>query len=262
MILAIDMGNTNIVIGGIDSEKTYFLERITTDHAKTGMEYAIHMKNILEIYHFKPSDFEGAILSSVVPPLNAAVSSAVKKLFGFRPMLVGSGIKTGMNIQMDNPKTVGSDMIVDAVAAIKEYPCPLVIIDMGTATTISVVDHSGNYIGGTIHPGLQVSLESLSGKTAQLPYISLDIPPRVIGKNTIDCMRSGIMYGSAGMLDGIIDRIEEELGEPITILATGGLSRFIAPLCRHHILYDEALLMKGLLILYEKNNGRDQGSEK
>lgn len=253
MILAIDMGNTNIVIGGIDATRTYFEERITTNHVKTGLEYAINIKNILEIHNIDKKQVQGAIMSSVVPPLNAALSSAVKKIFGFRPKLVGAGMKTGLNILMDNPKTVGSDMIVDAVAAIKNYPCPIIIIDMGTATTMSVVDKKGNYIGGVILPGLRVSLDSLSSKTAQLPSISLDIPQKVIGKNTIDCMRSGIMYGNAGMLDGIIDRMEEELGTTPTVIATGGLSRFIVPLCHHKILYDSDLLLKGLWILYEKN---------
>lgn len=255
MILAIDMGNTNIVIGAIDSGKTCFVERITTNHLKTGMEYAINIKNILDIYQISPSQIEGAILSSVVPPLNAALSSAINKIFGFRPLLVGAGMKTGINILMDNPKTVGSDMIVDAVAAVNEYSCPLIIIDMGTATTMSVVDQSGNYIGGVILPGLKVSLDTLSSKTAQLPSISIDIPKKVIGKNTIDCMRSGIMYGNAGMIDGILERMEAELGSFATVIATGGLSRFIAPLCRHKIIYDEALLLKGLWILYQKNTG-------
>ena len=154
---------------------------------------------------------------------------------------------------MDNPKTVGSDMIVDAVAALKDYPCPIVVIDMGTATTMSVIDQAGNYIGGVILPGLKVSLDSLSSKTAQLPDISLDIPRKVIGKNTIDCMRSGIMYGNAGTIDGILDRMEDELGACPSVVATGGLSRFVVPLCRHNIVYDEALLLKGLRILYEKN---------
>lgn len=253
MILAIDMGNSNIVIGGIDSRQTYFVERVTTNHQKTGLEYAINIKNILEIHGIDKSQIEGAILSSVVPPLNAAISSAVKKLFGFHPKLVGSGMKTGLNIIMDNPKTVGSDMIVDAVAASRDYPLPAIIIDMGTATTMSVVDKNGNYIGGVILPGLRVSLDSLSSKAAQLPSISLDIPPKVIGKNTIDCMRSGIMYGSASMIDGIIDRMEEELGQTAAVIATGGLSRFVVPLCRHAIHYDDDLLLKGLLILYEKN---------
>ncbi len=207
----------------------------------------------MEIHNIDKSQVEGTILSSVVPPLNATISSAVKKIFGFRPKLVGSGMKTGLNIIMDNPKTVGSDMIVDAVAASKEYPLPAIIIDMGTATTMSVLDQKGNYTGGVILPGLRVSLDSLSSKTAQLPSISLDIPQKVIGKNTIDCMRSGIMYGNAGMIDGIIERMEEELGEKATVIATGGLSRFVVPLCRHTIIYDEALLMKGLWILYEKN---------
>ena len=193
-------------------------------------------------------------MSSVVPPLNAPISSAINKLFGFRPRLVGSGMKTGLNIIMDNPKTVGSDMIVDAVAVVKEYPLPAIVIDMGTATTMSVVDQKGNYIGGVIFPGLRVSLDSLSSKAAQLPSISLEIPKKVIGKNTIDCMRSGIMYGSAGMIDGIIDRMEAELGKTPSVIATGGLSRFVVPLCRHKIIYDEALLMKGLWILYEKNH--------
>lgn len=253
MILAIDMGNTNIVIGAIDDNRTYFVERIITDHAKTGTEYAINLKNILEIHNIKKSQVEGVIMSSVVPPLNATLSSAIKKIFGYRPKLVGSGMKTGLNILMDNPKTVGSDMIVDAVAALHDFPCPIIIIDMGTATTMSVIDKNGNYIGGVILPGLRVSLDTLSNKTAQLPSISLDIPTHVIGKNTIDCMRSGIMYGNAGTIDGIIDRMEEEIGQKASIVATGGLSRFIVPLCKHNIHYDEALLMKGLLILYEKN---------
>lgn len=247
------MGNTNIVIGGIDNEKTYFVERVTTNHGKTDLEYAVNIKSILEIHGIAPSAIEGAILSSVVPPLNSTILSAVEKICGFRPMLVGSGMKTGLNIIMDNPKTVGSDMIVDAVAAVREYPCPIIVIDMGTATTMSVVDQAGNYIGGVILPGLKVSLDSLSGKAAQLPYISLDVPNKVIGKNTIDCMRAGIMYGNASMIDGIIDRMEAELGMTASVVATGGLAKFITPLCKHQIAYEDDLLLKGLLILYNKN---------
>ena len=253
MILAIDMGNTNIVIGGIDDEKTYLVERVTTNHGKTDVEYAVNIKSILEIHNISVSAISGAILSSVVPPLNSTILSAVKKICGFEPMLVGSGMKTGLNIIMDNPKTVGSDMIVDAVAAIREYPCPIIIIDMGTATTMSVVDCKGNYIGGVILPGLKVSLDSLSGKAAQLPYISLGMPDKVIGKNTIDCMRSGIMYGSAAMLDGIIDLMEQELKATPSLVATGGLAKIVTPLCRHSIAYEDDLLLKGLLILYNKN---------
>ena len=253
MILAIDMGNTNIVIGGIDDQRTYFLERITTNRFKTDLEYAINVKNILENYGVSTADIEGAIISSVVPPLNATLISAVEKICGKTPMLVGSGMKTGINIIMDNPKSVGADRIVNAVAAVQEHKPPLIIIDMGTATTLCAIDQNGAYVGGAILPGLRVSLDALSAKTAQLPAISLDIPHHVIGKNTIDSMRSGIMYGNAAMLDGLIDRMSEELGGKPTVLATGGLSQFVAPLCRHKIICDDTLLLKGLLILYEKN---------
>ena len=253
MILAIDMGNTNTVIGGIDEKKTYFIERVTTDQVRTDTEYAVSIKNILEMHDIRISSIEGAILSSVVPPLNSTILSAVEKAVGIRPLLVGSGMKTGMNILMDNPKTVGSDMIVDAVAASHEHPLPLVVIDMGTATTLSVVDKKGNYIGGVILPGLRVSFNSLSSKTAQLPYISLEVPDKVIGKNTIDCMRAGIIFSNVDMIDGILDRMEKELGEAPSVIATGGLAKFITPLCRHKIFWDDALLLKGLLILYRKN---------
>ena len=253
MILAIDMGNTNIVLGGIDEKETYFIERVTTDQGRTDTEYAIHFKNILEMHHIQLSDIEGSILSSVVPPLNTTILSAVEKTIGIRPLLVGSGMKTGMNILMDNPKSVGSDMIVDVVAAIHEHPLPLVVIDMGTATTLSVADKKGNYIGGVILPGLRVSLNSLSGKTAQLPYISLEVPGKVIGKNTIDCMKSGLLFGTACSLDGLIDRIQAELGEPCTVVATGGLATVIVPLCKHPMILDDDLLLKGLMILYHRN---------
>ncbi|MEG2350629.1 MAG: type III pantothenate kinase, partial [Hungatella sp.] len=160
MILALDMGNTNIVVGGIDDERTYFVERITTNAEKTDLEYAVSIKNILEIHQIERTQIEGAILASVVPPLNTTLLSAIEKICGFRPMLVGSGMKTGLNILMDNPKTVGSDLIVDSVAALNAYPCPIIIMDMGTATTMCVIDPSGNYIGGVILPGLKVSLNS------------------------------------------------------------------------------------------------------
>ena len=253
MILAIDMGNTNIVVGGVDSGHIYFGERLTTDRNKTNLEYAISIKNILEIHGIELSAIEGTIISSVVPPLNNTLTTAIKKITGKAPLLVGSGMKTGLNIIMDNPKTTGSDMIVDAVAALREYPAPLIIVDMGTATTMSVIDPAGNYIGGVILPGLKISLDTLSSRTAQLPQISLETPGKVIGKNTIDCMRSGIMYGTAAMIDGIIDRMEDELGQKTTVIATGGLSRFVMPLCRHRIIIDNALLLKGLFILYQKN---------
>ena len=174
MILAIDIGNTNTFIGGIDTAKTYFMERITTTIGKTNLEYAITLKSILEIYHISPSQIEGAIISSVVPPLNRTIHAAVKKITGINAMQVGSGMKTGLNILMDNPKSVGSDMIVNSVGALSEHEPPLIIIEMSTATTMSVIDQKGRYIGGAILPGLRVSLDSMSSSTAQLPRISLD----------------------------------------------------------------------------------------
>ena len=242
MILAIDVGNTNIIIGVIDAKKTYFVERITTTIGKPNLEYAVALKSILEIYHIAPDQLDGAIVSSVVPPLNRTILAAIRKITGLNAMLVGSGMKTGLNILM-----------VNAVGALAEHEPPIIIIEMGTATTMSVIDKNGRYVGGAILPGLRVSLDSMSASTAQLPRISLDTPRRVIGKNTIDCMRSGVIFGNAAMIDGMLDRIEEELGEKTSIIATGGISKIVLPLCSHTITYDGALLMKGLLHLYEKN---------
>ena len=253
MILAIDIGNTNTFIGGIDTAKTYYNESITTTIGKTNLEYAITLKSILEIYHISPSQIEGAIISSVVPPLNRTIHAAVKKITGINAMQVGSGMKTGLNILMDNPKSVGSDMIVNSVGALSEHEPPLIIIEMSTATTMSVIDQKGRYIGGAILPGLRVSLDSMSSSTAQLPRISLDTPKKIIGKNTVDCMRSGVIYGNASMIDGMLTRIEQELGEKATVIATGGIAKIILPLCSHVITYDGTLLLKGLLALYEKN---------
>ncbi len=253
MILAIDMGNTNIVVGGIDNNKTYFMERIGTDPKLTDSEYAIQIKSLLDINKIDISDIDGSIISSVVPPLNITISNAVKKILGIRPLIVDCNMKTGMKILMDNPASVGSDLIVDSVAAASRYPLPIIVIDMGTATTITVIDKDGNYIGGIIHPGLRVSLESLSNKTAQLPHIELSKPDKIIAKNTIESMRSGILYGHAGMMDSCIDRMEKELGMKATIVATGGLAPFVVPLCTHEINVDDNLMLEGLYILYQQN---------
>ncbi|MDO4787719.1 MAG: type III pantothenate kinase [Johnsonella sp.] len=253
MILAIDMGNTNIVIGGIDEEKIYFLERITTDRGRTDLEYAVNIKNIFEIHKIEADTIEGCIISSVVPPLNNTIFSALGKITGKKSILVRHNMNTGLCIDMDNPQSVGADLIVDSVAAMAEYPLPLAVIDMGTATTIFVVDEEKKFIGGIIHPGLRVSLDSLSSRTAQLPHINLEYPSRIISKNTIESMRSGILYGHAGMIDGCISNMEEELQKKLTAIATGGLAQFIAPLCRHRVIVDDHLLLKGLLILYRKN---------
>lgn len=254
MILAIDIGNTNIVIGCIDREKTYFIERLSTVRTKTELEYAVDIKTVLDIYHIDKSKIEGAIISSVVPQItNIAKLAAEKILREKRVMVLGPGIKTGLNILMDHPGQLGADLVADAVAAIAEYPVPLIVIDMGTATTASVVDDKKNYIGGMILPGVRVSLDALTSRASQLSGISIDEPKHVIGKNTIECMKSGVLYSSAGAIDGIIDHIEEELGKKATVVATGGLAKKIIPYCKREIILEEDLLLKGLLIIYEKN---------
>ena len=253
MLLAIDMGNTNIVIGCIKDEKILFVERLSTDQSKTELEYAVGFKTVFELYGIKVEEIKGAIISSVVPPLTGIIRKAVEKIIGIKPMVVGPGIKTGLNILMDNPKTVGADLIVDAVAGISEYGAPLVIVDMGTATTISVVDKDKNYVGGMIIPGIRVSMDSLVNRTSQLPRIGFDVPEKVVGTNTVDCMKSGIIYGNAAMLDGMVDRIEEELGYSVKVIATGGLAGVVIPNCKKEIIMDDSLLLKGLNIIYKKN---------
>ena len=248
MILAIDIGNTNIVVGCLDKEKIYLTERISTIRTKTELEYAIDIKTILDIHHINRSEIEGAIISSVVPQITFAARLAVQKILRKDAMIVGPGVKTGLNILLDNPGEMGADR-----AALAQYPVPLVIVDMGTATTISVVDDKKHYIGGMILPGVQISLDALTSRASQLSGISIEEPKKIIGKNTVDCMKSGILYGNAAAVDGIIDRIEEELGQKVTVIATGGMSRKIIPHCKRKMILDGDLLLKGLQIIYEKN---------
>ena len=253
MILAIDVGNTNIVVGCIDDRKTYFIERLSTNRTKTELEYAVDLKNVLDIYHIKKTEIEGCIISSVVPQITNIVKLAAEKILKKYAIVLGPGVKTGLNIMMDNPGQLGADQVADAVAGISGYPVPLILIDMGTATTASVVNSKKQYVGGMILPGVGVSLDALTARASQLSGISIDAPRHVIGKNTIECMKSGVLYSNAAALDGIIDRIEEELGEKATVVATGGLAKKIVPHCKREIILDEELLLRGLLIIYEKN---------
>lgn len=253
MILAIDIGNTNIVVGCIDEEKIYFTERLSTVHTKTELEYAVDLKTVLDIYHIKRTDIEGCIISSVVPQITGIAKLAAEKILKKEVMVLGPGVKTGLNIVMDNPGQLGADLVADAVAGLASYPVPLVVIDMGTATTISVVNSKKQYIGGMIMPGVGISLDALTARASQLSGISIDAPRHIIGKNTIECMKSGVLYSNAAALDGIIDRIEEELGEKTTVIATGGLAKKIVPHCRKEIILDEELLLKGLMLIYRKN---------
>ena len=253
MLLAIDIGNTNIVIGCMKDDKIVFKARIATERQRTSDQYGVEIKNMIEAFGVNLKEIDDCIISSVVPPVFNSVKTGVIKILGKQPMVVGPGLKTGLNIQVDVPSQVGSDRIVIAVAALAEYEAPLILMDLGTATTIEVVEPGNTYLGGVIFPGVRVSLDALTSRAAQLPGISLDKPKRVIGKNTVDCMRSGMMYGTAAMIDGIVERIEEELGHKSTIIATGGLAQFITPLCKREIILEKELLLKGLNIIYKKN---------
>lgn len=253
MLLAIDIGNTNIVIGCMKDDEIVFKARIATDRLRTSDQYGVEIKNMIEAFGVNLKEIDDCIISSVVPPVFNSVRTGVLKIIGKQPMVVSPGLKTGLNIHVDVPSQVGSDRIVIAVAALAEYEAPLILMDLGTATTIEVVEPDNRYVGGVIFPGVMVSLDALTSRAAQLPGISLDKPKAVIGKNTIDCMRSGMMYGTAAMIDGIIERIEEELGHKATIVATGGLARFITPLCKREIILERDLLLKGLNIIYKKN---------
>lgn len=253
MLLATDIGNTNIVIGGIDNDKIIFKARIATDYIKTSDQYGVEIRNILSLFGIKPQNVNGCIISSVVPNVFNSVKSGLIKVINKKPIVVGAGIKTGLNVQTDNPNQIGSDRITVAVGALAKYKPPIILIDFGTATTIDVVEEGNKYIGGCIIPGIKISLDALTSRTAQLPTISLDKPKKIIGKNTVDCMKSGIMYGTACMVEGLIDRFKEELNKDLTVVSTGGLAKFITPLCKRNMNLEKDLLLEGLNIIYKKN---------
>lgn len=253
MILVVDIGNTNIVLGCFDGDEIVFRERISSTQKSTDLEYAVSIKTALEMNRISLEKVSGVIMSSVVPSITNTFKRAIEKLCGIKPLVVGPGIKTGLSIMIDNPAQLGSDLVVDAVAGINEYPVPQIIIDVGTASTYSIIDSKKNYIGGMITTGMSVSTDALIGRTAQLPTIAFDKPRRLIGKNTVDCLQSGIMYSTACSIDGMIERIEEELGEKCTVIATGGLANLIIPLCKRKIILDEDLMLKGLINIYKRN---------
>ena len=253
MILAVDIGNSNIVIGAMEDDKILFEARLRTDATKTSDEYCIDLKMILEVYEANPKAVEGAIISSVVPQVLNSIKTALKKLTGKDALVVGPGLKTGLNIKIENPAQTGADLVVGCVAALRQHKPPMIVIDMGTATTMIALDETGAFIGGSISPGVKISMDALTGRTALLPGLQLDQPKKAIGRNTIDCMRSGIMLGAACMLDGMVQRMEEELGCKTTVVVTGGIARFVIPMCRTPMIYDKDLLLKGLLALYRDN---------
>lgn len=254
MLLTIDIGNTNITMGVYDKDKLIFVSRLATDRSKTPDQYAIEFKQIFALYNTPQTSFHGAAISSVVPELSSAVSGAVEKITGCKPMILGPGIKTGMNILIDNPAQLGADLLAGCVGAAALYPLPCLVVDLGTASKISVIDKNGAFCGCTITPGIGISLDALSARTSQLPSISLKTPAKAIGKNTIDSMQSGTVFGYASMIDGLCEKLEEELGEKVmSTVATGGLAKDLIKSCKRDITYNGELIHYGLKVLYEKN---------
>ena len=257
MIFAIDAGNTYIVAGGLVNGTAVFVSTLSTDQHKTGDEYAVVLKNLMDLHGVDCAAIEGAIISCVVPSLTGPLRLAVERISGKKPLIVGPGIKTGLNILLDSPGQMGSDLVCIAVGAREHYPLPCITVDMGTATILGVLDGGGNYIGGAICPGLPLSLTALTKGTSQLPNIELIPPDRVIGRSTVECMQSGLLYGFSAMLDGMLDRMEAELGTSPTVVFTGEHAETVARLCkREGIVTDPQLILKGLWLLYTRNAKR------
>ena len=249
MILAVDIGNTNIVLGILDGDTLINECRLSTAVNDSAEEYAIKLNSILEICKINPEDIEGSVIS----PLIRTVSKAIMLITGKKSIVIGPGVKTGLNIKTNNPAELGADMVAGAVASIEKYPCPQIIFDLGTATTASVIDKNGCFIGCSILCGVKTALNALASGTAQLPQIDIVAPKNAICTNTIDCMRSGTVYGTAAMIDGLVKRFEKELGQEATVIITGGLGGVIAKYCETKAIVDKNLVIDGLRLIYDKN---------
>lgn len=255
MVLVIDAGNTNITIGACENDKLLFVARLATDRTATSDRFAIDMAELFRLYGIPETGFDGAAISSVVPEITRALTDAVTRITGTVPVVIGPGIKTGLNIRIDDPAGLGADLVATAVAAKAQYPLPCLIIDLGTATKVSALSENGSFLGCSIAPGVALSLTALSSGASQLPAIGLKPPKHAIGTNSIDSMTSGIVYGTADMLDGMCDRFAKELTTPVaSIVVTGGLCD-IACECRHDMIVNKDLVLQGLKIIFDKNHG-------
>lgn len=256
MLLTIDIGNTNITIGGYMEDSLAFTARLATDARRTADQYAVEIRDILHIYGYSYKNVDDVIICSVVPTVARGIRDAFKNLCNIEPIVLGPGVKTGLNIKIDNPAQLGADLAAGAVGALAIYKMPCIIIDLGTASTISVMAENGDFLGGAIAAGINLTSEALTQRTTLLPMVSIEAPDNVIGTNTVDSMKSGLVIGAAAMLDGMITRIEKELGSTATVVATGGLAREVLPYCERDIIFNDTLLLDGLKIIYDKNKNR------
>lgn len=253
MLLAIDAGNTNIVLGIYQNNSLISHWRVSTDRQKTADEYGILLRNLFEFQGHSFADITAVAIASVVPPLMASLEEMARNYFGLSPLIVGPGVKTGMAVKFDNPKEIGADRIVNAVAAYEIYGGPLIVVDFGTATTFDVVTRRGEYIGGAIAPGIGISTEALFARAAKLPKVELIKPQNVITKNTVNGIQAGIIFGFAGQVDGIVNRMKREMGEDLFVVATGGLAELISSESETIQKVDPWLTLEGLRIIYLKN---------
>lgn len=257
MVLAVDIGNSNICIGGLAGEghrQVLFTTRMVTRARCTGDEYAAELKFLLGRLQVDCNACEGVIVCSVVPSLTGPLADACKRLIGRDALIVSCALNTGLTFRVDEPGRVGRDRIADAAAAAALYSLPCMTVDLGTATTYNVLSSQREFLGGFIVPGVQTSLRAISVGTAQLPPIAPEPPRDLIGRNTVEALNNGAMFGTAAMLDGLAERVEAQLGAPLTVVATGGLAPYITPCCRRQVIYDADLLFKGLALLWELNH--------
>lgn len=252
MILTIDIGNTNINLGLFQEDALCVSARMATERDKTEDQFAAEFYQFFQMHTLVPTEISGSIVSSVVPEITTSVKRAVERLTNQKVLVLSPGVKTGLNILIDNPAQLGADLAAGAVGAVANYPLPAFVIDLGTATKIYAIDEKG-FRGCMIAPGVAISLKALTDTSSLLPTISLEPPKKACGTNSIESMQSGIILGTAAMVDGLLERFEEELGTPKVILATGGLSSYIMPVCKHEITYDSHLVLKGLKKIYDKN---------
>lgn len=253
MLLVIDVGNTNIVLGIFDGKTLLDHWRISTDRLRTTDEYGVLVRNLFYLNHANSEEIDAIIISSVVPSVMPTLERMCQRYFGIAPLIIGPGIRTGMDIKYDNPREVGADRIVNAVAAYELYGGPVIIIDFGTATTFCAVDKKGDYLGGSICPGIGISTDALVQRTALLPRIEVRRTDRVICRNTVESMQAGVYYGFVGQVDGIVSRMRRELGTNARVVATGGLAVIIAPATKSIDLVEPMLTLEGLRIIYERN---------